>query len=189
MAKLFLVRHGESEWNKEGLWTGWTDIGLSDKGKEEARRVGEILKGEKIDTVYVSDLKRARETFEEIKKVCGLENFEYHESSALKERDYGIYTGKNKWQIKEEVGEEEFQKIRRGWDVAIPEGETLKDVYARVVPYYEENIKKDLIAGKNVLISAHGNSLRALIKYLDNLSDEEVANLEVATGEVVTFDL
>lgn len=187
MAKLFLVRHGESEWNKLGLWTGWTDIDLTEKGKEEARQAGEKLKNEKIDVVYVSDLKRAAQTFEEIKKVCDLKDFEYKVSPAIKERDYGIYTAKNKWQIKEEVGEEEFQKIRRGWDVAIPEGESLKDVYDRVVPYYESDIKKDLEAGKNVLVVAHGNSLRALVKYLKNISEDEIPNLEIATGEVYTI--
>lgn len=187
MAKLFLVRHGESEWNKLGLWTGWTDVSLTEKGREEARQAGEKLKDEKIDVVYVSDLQRAVQTFEEIKKVCDLKDFEYKTSPAIKERDYGIYTAKNKWQIKEEVGEAEFQKIRRGWDTPIPEGESLKDVYDRVVPYYESDIKKDLAAGKNVLVVAHGNSLRALVKYLKNISNAEIPNLEIATGEVYTI--
>ncbi len=111
-----------------------------------------------------------------------------HEHEALNEKSYGIYTGKNKWQVKEEVGEEEFQNIRRGWNHPVPEGETLKEVYERAVPYFQEQILPQLKAGKNVLVAAHGNSLRALTKYLCKLSDEDVCNLEIGIGEVHIYD-
>ena len=108
---------------------------------------------------------------------------------SLNERHYGVHTGKNKWQVKEEVGEEEFQNIRRGWDVKIREGETLKDVHARVVPYYEEQIKKDLENGENVLVVAHGNTLRALIKHLEDIDEAEICNVEIETGELHCYHL
>ncbi len=189
MAKLFLVRHGKSEWNKLGLWTGWTDVELDDDGHREALAAGEILKDEHIDTVYTSELKRTHQTFEKIKEGSGKHHLTHTPHKALNERHYGIHTGKNKWQVKEEIGEEEFQKIRRGWDTHIPEGETLKDVHDRVVPYYEENIKRDLSKGKNVLVVAHGNTLRALIKHLEDLGEVEVCEVEVGTDEVHFYHL
>lgn len=189
MAKLFLIRHGKSEWNKLGLWTGLTDIELAEEGIIEARKAGELLKNEEIHSVYTSSLKRTHQTFENIKNASGKNNLVHTSSKSLDERHYGIHTGKNKWQVKEEIGEEEFQKMRRGWDVPIPEGETLKDVHARVLPFYEENIKKDLKSGKNVLVVAHGNTLRALIKHLENLSDVEICDVEIDTGEIHTYDL
>ncbi len=189
MAKLFLVRHGKSEWNKLGLWTGWTDISLAEEGLAEAFAAGELLKDEDIHKVYTSALKRTHETFEKIKEGSGKNGLAHTSSEALNERHYGIHTGKNKWQVKEEVGEEEFQNIRRGWDVKIPEGETLKDVHARVYPYYEENIKQDLASGQNVLVVAHGNTLRALIKHLENLDDVQISNVEFETGEVHFYEI
>ncbi len=189
MAKLFLVRHGKSTWNATGQWTGKTDIDLAPEGYIEALKAGEALKGHKIDKVYVSELKRTHQTFDKINEICGPLGLTCVVDKALSERDYGIHTGKNKWQVKEEVGEEEFQNIRRGWDVKIPQGETLKDVYTRVVPYYEENIKKDLKEGKNVLVVAHGNTLRALVKHLENLDENQVCDVELATGEVHCYDV
>ncbi len=188
MANLVLVRHGESLWNKKGLWTGLTDIGLSEKGEEEARTVGQKLKGFPIDLAYTSVLLRAKQTLDEIKSILNLD-LPTFESAALNERDYGIFTGKNKWEIQKIVGKEKFQSIRRGWDSPIPEGETLKDVYNRVISYYKSEILPKLKKGKNILIVAHGNSLRALVKYLDNLSDNEVEKLEIATGEIYIFDI
>ncbi|MBI3069894.1 MAG: 2,3-bisphosphoglycerate-dependent phosphoglycerate mutase [Candidatus Levybacteria bacterium] len=108
---------------------------------------------------------------------------------SLNERDYGEFTGKNKWQIKEEVGDEEFLKIRRGFDHPIPGGETLKDVFSRVVPYYQAQILPYLKNGKNVLIVAHGNSLRALVKYLENISDADISGLEIETGEILIYEI
>lgn len=188
MANLILARHGESEWNKLGLWTGLTDIGLSQKGIEESKLAGEKLKSFSIDISYISSLKRARQTLDEIKKVLG-QDFSTMESKALDERDYGIYTGQNKWEIQKAMGDEQFQKIRRGWNFAVPKGETLEDVYNRVVPYYQSQILPDLRNGKNVLIVAHGNSLRALVKYLDNLSDEDVEKLEIPTGQIYIYSI
>lgn len=189
MSDLILVRHGESEWNKLGIWTGLIDIGLSKKGIEEAKLAGEKLKGFAIDLTYTSVLLRAKQTLDEIKTVLKLQNILTIESPSLNERDYGIFTGKNKWEIQKEVGKEKFKQLRRGWNSPIPEGETLKDVYNRVVPYYQNEILPKLIEGKNVLIVAHGNSLRALVKYLENVSDKEVEKLEIATGEIYIYSL
>lgn len=188
MTDLILIRHGESKWNAKGLWTGWTDIGLSEKGEKQARLVGEKLKGFQIDVAFTSTLIRAKQTLEEIKNVLGID-VPTIESKALNERDYGIYTGRNKWEIKKTVGEKQFQKIRRGWNTEIKNGESLKDVFERTIPYYQTEILPKLISGKNVLIVAHGNSLRALTKYLENISNGDISKLEIAVGEVDIFEL
>ena len=190
MAHLVLIRHGKSEWNKLGKWTGHVDIGLVEEGVNEARHAAHAIKDIPIDCAFISDLKRAQETFVQICDALDKPDMKNVIDPALKERHYGIYTGKNKWEVQKEIGEEAFQKLRRGWDVVIPEGETLKDVYARVVPYFEKNILPDLKKGKNTLVVAHGNSLRALMKKLDNISDAAICDLEVGLGEVhcYTFD-
>ncbi len=188
MAYLVLVRHGESEWNAEGIWTGWTDIALSDKGRQEAKDAGKQIKDIKFDIAYTSHLSRAKETLSIIEQVLGV-SLPTIKNSALNERDYGIYTGKNKWEVEKEIGEENFKKLRRGWNYPVVNGETLKDVYSRVVPYYKQEILPKLKGGKNVLISAHGNSLRTLVKFLDNLSDSDVENLEIATGESLVYQI
>lgn len=184
MPHLILVRHGKSEWNHLGLWTGQTDVDLVEEGREEARKAGEALTDIEIHSAHVSALKRAQQTLDEIKTTLGHNDLPVNSHHALNERHYGIHTGKNKWQVKEEIGDEAFHQIRRGWDAPVPEGETLKDVHARVVPYYEENIKKELAEGKNVLVVAHGNSLRALAKHLEDLDEAQVCDLEIGTGEV-----
>lgn len=189
MAQLILVRHGESLWNAKGIWTGLTDIPLSEKGKKEARTVGHILKDIKIDVAYTSPLARANQTLDEIAPSLQYPIPLIIENKALNERDYGELTGKNKWDIKNEVGDEKFFQIRRGWDIQIPGGETLRDVYNRVVPYYKKEILPKLLEGKNVLISAHGNSLRALVKYLENISDKDIESLEIATGEIYIYKI
>jgi 2,3-bisphosphoglycerate-dependent phosphoglycerate mutase len=189
MAYLVLVRHGESEWNAKGLWTGWTDIGLSDKGFEEARKAGELLKDIKFDIAYTSVLGRAKQTWEQIQKVLAEQSVQVIEDKALNERDYGEMTGKNKWEIKQEVGEAEFLKLRRSWDYPPPKGESLKMVYERVVPYYQNEILPKLKDGKNVIIAAHGNSLRALIKLLDSISDVDIEKLEMPTGGVYVYQI
>ncbi len=186
MAYLALVRHGESEWNAKGLWTGWTDVSLTEKGRQQARAAGENLKDVKFDISYTSVLSRAKETLDEIKKTLNYQ-IPTVENDALNERNYGDYAGKNKWEIKKEVGEEEFLKIRRGWDHPIPNGETLKNVYERVVPYYQSEILPKLKEGENVLVSAHGNSLRALVKYLENIPEEEISKVEIAIGEIYLY--
>lgn len=189
MAKLVLVRHGKSAWNTLGLWTGWKDIELDETGKKDAENMGRLVKDIKFEIGFTSKLVRAKETLEIIKKIIGQKDLETIEDAALNERDYGIYTGKNKWQVKEEVGEEEFQNIRRSWDHPIPEGENMKAVYDRVVPYYENVVLKELKDGKNVIIAAHGNSLRALTKYLKNLSNEQLMALEIGIGEVHVYEI
>src|SRR3989338_1137378 len=129
MSKLILVRHGKTDWNKLGKWTGHAEADLIEEGIEEAQKAGAALEGIRIDCAFVADLRRAQQTFVAICDSLGLQDIPTTIHSAIKERNYGIYTGKNKWQIKEEIGDTEFQKLRRGWDVKIPEGETLKDVY------------------------------------------------------------
>lgn len=189
MSYLVLVRHGRSEYNDKGLWTGFTDIALNNEGRQEAHRTSEAIKDIKFDQAFTSLLIRAQETLEIILKDLGQDSISIEKNFALNERDYGDYTGKNKWQVKEEVGEEVFQKIRRTFDYPIPNGESLKVVYERVVPYYQNTILPLLKEGKNVLISAHGNSLRALVKYLENISDDDIANLEIRTGEAYVYQI
>ena len=189
MSYLVLVRHGLSEYNKKGLWTGWTDIPLAPEGFDEARKTGEELKGMTFDYCYSSPLLRARQTLNEIKKILGIEHIRTIEDAALNERNYGIFTGKNKWQVKDQVGEEEFQKIRRSWDYPIENGESLKQVYEREIPYYQEEIEPKLKSGKNVIISSSGNDLRALAKYLENIPDDKISELEVGTGEAIVYQI
>lgn len=186
---LILIRHGKSTYNDLGLWCGWTDVDLHEAGRDEAKAAAEHLRDIDIHVAYTSKLKRAKQTFALIQEALEKADIAVHEHEALNERDYGVYTGKNKWQIKEEVGEETFTKIRRSWDHPIPEGETLKDVYARVSKYYDDTIKPELLAGKNVLLSAHGNSLRALVKHLEYLNEEQIAELEIGTCEVHIYEM
>ncbi len=187
MAHLILIRHGQSEWNAKGLWTGWNDPDLNNKGREEAQNAAEKIEDIKIDKAYTSDLKRAQQTLQEIKKKLDLHKLPTVIAPELKERNYGDLAGKNKWDVKKKYGEEQFMKWRRSWDYPIPNGESLKDVYHRVLPYYEEHILPELKKGKNILISAHGNSLRGLVKHLDNISDNEISKLEIGTGEVYVY--
>ena len=189
MSYLILVRHGKSEWNKLGLWTGWQDVPLNEDGREEAKKTAGFLQDIPIQKAYSATLIRVAETWEIIKNTLKLGNISTVFHKALNERSYGIYTGKNKWQVKEEVGEAEFVKIRRGWDHPIPEGETLEDVYNRIVPYYQNTIQTDLKNGKNVIIVACGTSLRALVKYLENLTINEVCALEIGLAEAHIYEI
>lgn len=189
MAYLILVRHGKSEWNKLGLWTGQTDVALTEEGVEEARRAGNVLLDIPIHQAYVSELQRAKETLRGIVSVRDDKNIPVESHHALNERDYGDYTGKNKWEIKELVGDEVFQRIRRSWDEPIPNGESLEMVYARVLPYYTSEIFPRIQNNLNTLVVAHGNSLRALMKHLEGVADEAVAELEIGTGEVHVYEL
>ncbi len=188
MAYLVLVRHGESTYNAKGVWTGWLNPPLSGKGFEEAKQAGKLLKDIKFDIAYTSDLLRAQQTLDEIEKILGIE-IQTIISPEIKERNYGDYTDKNKWEVEEQLGEEEFKKLRRSFDYPVPNGESLKDVYSRTVPYYQEEILPKLKLGQNILVSAHGNSLRALTKYLENISDEEIENLEIPTGQVIVYQI
>ena len=214
MSKLILTRHGESLWNAENKFTGWVDIDLSNKGILEAQKSGELIKklNLKIDISFTSYLKRAIKTLTVILQKNGLE-LQFNTSWEINERHYGSLTGLNKEQTKKKIGEEQFNKYRRSWDVSpppmskddknislfsplnasipggmIPYTESLKDTYNRVVPYYEKEIKKYLEQEKNVLISAHGNSLRALCKYLFKISDKKINDLEIPTGNPLVID-
>ena len=188
MAYLVLVRHGTSEWNKLGKWTGLTDVDLAPEGIEEAQRMGETIQDIQIHKAHVSKLKRAHQTLHEIKNVLKRHDLEANVHGALNERDYGVHTGKDKWQVRDELGEKAFHDIRRGWDTVVLEGENLKDVHGRVVPYYEEHIRPQLLASHNVLVVAHGNSLRALVKHLDNIADDKIHELEIGFGEVYCYE-
>lgn len=189
MGTLILMRHAKSDWNAKGLWTGWTDVPLSEDGRAQAAETAEQLRGTALDAAFTSDLVRCTETLDIILKSLGREDLPITISTAIKERNYGIFTGKNKWEIKEEIGEEKFQRIRRSWDEPIPEGETLKDVYARAVPYLEKEILPMVAAGKTVLLVSSGNALRALVKYLERLSDEQIADVEIGVGEAHLYSI
>jgi len=189
MSRLVLVRHGTSEYNKRGLWTGLTDVALAPEGYDDARFIAEMIKDIDFCRAHVSRLTRAQQTLDEIKKILDKNDIDTHCHEALNERDYGVHTGKNKWQLREELGDEAFNTIRRGWDVVIMEGENLKEVYERVVPYYQEHILPQLVAGDDVLVVSHGNTLRALIKYLEDIDDEKIAELEFNFGEVYCYDV
>ena len=189
MAYLVLVRHGQSEWNALGLWTGQEDVPLSEQGRAEARKAAESLRDIPLHKAHVSTLSRARQTLEEIKQALEHTELETVSHHALNERHYGDYQAKNKWDIKEQIGDEEFTKLRRNWDHPVPNGETLKDVHARVLPYFEQHIIDDLKAGKNIIVSAHGNSLRALMKHLEAVADDKVHEVEIGTGEVLVYEI
>lgn len=190
MAFLALVRHGESEWNAMDLWTGWTDVGLTEKGRREAREAGEKLKKIQWDFVFESDMLRSHQTTDELLKSLG-QNPPRVQSPAIKERNYGNFTGLNKNQVEVQYGEEIFNKWHRGWDYPLPEGETLKDVSDRVIPYFELEILPKLKAGKNVIVSAHGNSLRALVKFIENIPDDllHLELLEIPLGGALVYEV
>ena len=216
MSKLILTRHGQSVWNAENRFTGWVDVDLSEKGVEEAEKSGELIKklNIKIDISYTSFLKRAIKTLTTILKKNKLD-LKFNTAWQLNERHYGSLTGLNKDETKKKIGEEQFKKYRRSWDVAppliskdskylenfsplnrgipknkIPLTESLKNTYERVIPFYDTEINKNLKNGKNILISAHGNSLRALCKYLFKISDTKINELEIPTGNplIIEFD-
>jgi len=188
---LVLVRHGQSEWNKLNLFTGWRDPGLSEKGVEEARTAGRLLKAEgyKFDVAFMSALKRAQHTLELILEELGQTGLLTYADQALNERDYGDLSGLNKDDARRRWGEEQVHIWRRSYDVKPPGGESLKDTAARTLPYYEAKIWPEVKAGRNVLVSAHGNSLRSIVMKLDNLSPDEVTKLEIATGVPIVYQL
>lgn len=182
---LVLLRHGQSEWNRLNLFTGWKDVELSAQGQEEAKNAHEALKNLKFNAVFCSKLKRAIKTAEIAVKNAPASGFFL--SEALNERRYGELEGKNKDEVKELYGAEKFQLWRRSYDVAPPQGESLKDCEKRVVPYFETEIKPRLLAGETVLICAHGNSLRALVKHLLHINNDTISSLEIPTAEPWIF--
>ena len=188
---LVLVRHGESEWNKLNLFTGWKDVDLSPAGIEEARRAGNALKaaGYRFDVAFTSGLKRAKRTLTLMLEELGQPTLPIIEDTALNERDYGDLVGLNKDDASARFGEDQVQIWRRSYDIAPPGGESLKDTAERVLPYFEARIVPEVFAGKSVLVSAHGNSLRALVMRLDRLNPDEVTELNLATGVPMIYRL
>jgi len=188
---LVLVRHGESQWNKLNLFTGWKDPDLSEKGVEEARAAGRLLKakGYSFDVAFTSDLLRAQHTLDLMLEELGQVGLPTHKSQKLNERDYGDLSGLNKDESRAKWGEAQVHTWRRSYDIAPPGGESLKDTAARVLPYYEAEIWPAVKAGRNVLVAAHGNSLRALIMRLERLTGEEIVKRELATGVPIVYGL
>ena len=213
---LVLLRHGESTWNKENRFTGWTDVDLSDKGKEEARSAGKVLKenGFVFDIAYTSVLKRAIRTLWMVMEEMDLMWIPVHNSWRLNERHYGALQGLNKSEMAEKYGEAQVKIWRRSYDIQPPElertderfpghdprynnmnpndvptTECLKDTVARFLPYWHETIAPTIKSGKRVIIAAHGNSLRALVKYLDNVSESDITELNIPTGLPLAYEL
>lgn len=188
---LVLCRHGESEWNKLNLFTGWKDPGLTEKGVSEAVAAGRKLKakGFVFDLAYTSALSRAQRTLDLILTELGQTGIPITRDQALNERDYGDLSGLNKDEARQKFGEEQVHIWRRSFDVPPPGGESLKDTAARVLPYYDAHILPDVLAGKRVIVAAHGNSLRALIMKLEKLSPEQILKRELATGAPIVYRL
>jgi len=187
MSYLVLMRHGESQWNRENRFTGFTDVDLNETGIMEAKRAGQELKGIKFDKVYTSTLKRAYNTAQIALAEAGqLPPMVKHDD--LRERDYGDLTGLNKDETRKKFGEEQVHIWRRSYDVPPPGGESLKDVVERVQPYYEQHILPDLRKGKNILLAAHGNTLRAMLIILGENTPENINGAEIATGVPLTFE-
>ncbi len=188
MALLILLRHGESVWNLDNRFTGWVDVELSDKGKEEARVAGEKLKDYRIDVAYTSVLKRAIDTFDIAMKAAGKNGISVTRDEALNERHYGELQGLNKAETAKKFGDEQVHIWRRSYDVAPPGGESLKDTAARTLPYFRKHVLHDLKSGKNVIIAAHGNSLRSIVMDLDKLTKEQVLKLNIPTGVPIIYE-
>jgi len=189
MPKLILLRHLQSQWNKENRFTGWTDVPLSEEGRGSAKEVAKKLLGSGIDKVYTSPLIRNRETVSLVLKELGKDDLPVVVNKALNERNYGQLQGLNKDEVKAKYGQAQVRLWRRSWDQAPPGGESLKDVYDRVVPFYKENIEKDLAEGKNILVVASHNSLRALVKYLEGVSEDAIIDLEISPGSLKEYEL
>lgn len=188
---LVLVRHGQSEWNKKNLFTGWRDPDLTEQGVAEGIESGQALKegGYEFDVAYTSELKRAQNTNDLILKELGQTDLPIVRNQALNERDYGDLAGLNKDDAREKWGEEQVHIWRRSYDTPPPGGESLKDTAERVLPYFDKEILPRLLGGERVLIAAHGNSLRALVMQLEGLSREEVLALSIATGAPIAYEL
>ena len=188
MARLILVRHGQSVWNASNRFTGWTDVGLSEQGVEEAEDAGRQLSEIRIDVVHTSDLVRAQRTAEIIMRHNeASEDVPTNYDWRLNERHYGALQGLNKAETAEQHGAEQVHIWRRSFDVAPPEGESLEMTAERTIPYFTEEIVPDLVSGKNVLVSAHGNSLRSIVMHIDGISPEDIVSLEIPTGEPIHY--
>lgn len=189
MPLLVIVRHGQSQWNLENRFTGNEDVPLTELGKEEARKAGEKLKNILFDRAFTSLLKRAEETLSVILGEIDQMQLPVVKSAALNERNYGALQGLNKAEVSEKYGAHQVAVWRRSYDIRPPEGESLKDTAGRVIPYYQQEIEPLLIADKNILVVAHGNSLRALMMYLEKISPEKIADVDIPTGapRIYTF--
>ena len=188
---LVLVRHGQSEWNLSNLFTGWTDVGLTPLGIEQARNAGRLLGAHQIrfDIAFTSVLKRAEETCRLVLEELGQPGLETLHDQALNERDYGELTGLNKDDARKRWGDEQVHVWRRSYDVQPPGGESLKDTVARALPHYVEKILPRVMRGERVLVAAHGNSLRALVMVLDQLTAKTIPNVELGTGVPLVYQL
>jgi 2,3-bisphosphoglycerate-dependent phosphoglycerate mutase len=187
--QLILLRHTESRYNAKGKWCGTFDSSLSAKGKADARKFGVLLSDQTFDHIYVSQMKRSKQTFAEVLKTYGPTKADIRVTGAIDERDYGDYTGQNKWKMQKILGKKQFDAVRRGWDVPVPNGETLKDVYERMVPWYREVVLPKLRDGKTVFIVAHGNSNRALRKYIERVTDSGISKLEMDLSKVYIYSV
>ena len=188
MPKLVLVRHGQSQWNLENRFTGWVDVDLTPQGKSEAQRAGQQLKGIKFDKAFTSDLKRAQETLQIILKEINLSTIPVEKDKALNERHYGDLQGLDKAETAKKYGDAQVHIWRRSYDVPPPNGESLKDTAARTLPYFKNTIVPAVQSGKNILVAAHGNSLRSIIMELEHLTKEQVLNLNLETGVPVFYE-
>jgi len=188
--RLILVRHGQSEWNLKNLFTGWRNPGLTEKGVAEARRAGRDLKakGFEITICFTSALTRAHQSLDLMLEEMGIVNITIVRNQALNERDYGDLVGLNKDDARKKWGAEQVHLWRRSYDIAPPGGESLKMTAERALPYYDAVIEPAVMAGGTVLVSAHGNSLRALVMRLDGLTEEEIVEIEIATGEPIIYE-
>ena len=189
MPQLVLVRHGQSKWNLENRFTGWIDIPLSPEGEEEARSVGEKIKGMHFDKAFTSILQRAIKTFEIAAQTAGFQHLIAEKDEALNERMYGDLQGLNKDECRQKFGAEQVQIWRRSYDIPPPGGESLKNTAERVLPYYYKRIEPMLRQGKDLLVVAHGNSLRALIMHLEKLTGEQIVKVEIPTGVPILYEL
>jgi 2,3-bisphosphoglycerate-dependent phosphoglycerate mutase len=191
MSLLVLVRHGQSEWNEKNLFTGWRDPDLTAQGVKEASDAGQALadRGLRFDTAYTSDLQRAQKTCALILEAIGQSELNVIRNQALNERDYGDLSGLNKDEARQKWGDEQVHIWRRSFDTPPPGGESLKDTADRVLPYFNATIMPHLQAGENVLIAAHGNSLRALVMQLDALSAEQIIEVNIGTGEPYIYEI
>jgi 2,3-bisphosphoglycerate-dependent phosphoglycerate mutase len=188
---LVLVRHGQSQWNLENRFTGWVDVPLSPNGEAEAKQAGEILKqyGFHFDYGFTSALIRAQETLRIILDVIGQPDLTVERDQALNERHYGDLQGLNKAETAQKFGDEQVHIWRRSYDVPPPNGESLKMTGERVLPYYYEHIEPRVLRGETILVSAHGNSLRSLVKVLDNVADDVIPTIEIPTGKPMRYVL
>ncbi|MCL4278024.1 MAG: 2,3-diphosphoglycerate-dependent phosphoglycerate mutase [Ignavibacteria bacterium] len=189
MSTLILLRHGQSQWNLENRFTGWVDVDLSPQGRSEAQHAGELLRSHPVDVVFTSVLQRAINTATVAMEAAGITGVPVHRDQALNERHYGDLQGLNKAETAEKYGAEQVHQWRRSYDIAPPNGESLAMTRERVAPYYEAHIKPLLLQNKNVLVVAHGNSLRSLVMMIEHLTPDEILKTEIATGIPIIYNL